>query len=226
MHQPAPPSPRTALKRRPLRADYAPETLRAILDEAFVCHVGFVHEGVARVIPTAFARAGDHVYLHGSPANRMLQSLCRGEACITVTLLDGLVLARSAFHQSVNYRSVMIFGRGEELVDRDAKCEAMRCLIEHVMPGRWRDVREPSEKELAGTRVVRVPIGEASAKLRGGPPVDEPEDYALPVWAGHVPLRMAAGAPVDDPRNLAGLAAPDYARRYRRGAGARRAGTP
>lgn len=213
---PAAPSARTRVKRLPARADYTRETIHAVLDEALVCHVGFVHEGSPRVIPSAFARAGDFVYLHGSTANRMLRSLCRGEACITVTLLDGLVLARSAFHHSVNYRSVVIFGRGEEVGDPAEKLEALRLTVEHLVPGRWNDVRAPHAEELLRTCVVRVPIDEASAKLRRGDPIDDEADHALDCWAGQIPLALAPQPPRDDARLRAGIAAPAYARDYRR----------
>jgi nitroimidazol reductase NimA-like FMN-containing flavoprotein (pyridoxamine 5'-phosphate oxidase superfamily) len=218
MHNP--PSERTRLVRRPQRGAYEREVIHAILDEALVCHVGIVHEGAPRVLPTAFARAGERLYVHGSTANRMLRSLCGGEACITVTLLDGLVLARSAFHQSVNYRSVVIYGRGEEVTDPQEKRDAMRRIVEHVIPGRFADVRPPSDEELRRTLVVRVSTEEASAKLRGGGPIDDEQDHALDCWAGEIPLRLAALGPVGDGRLREGIEAPAYARNYRRpGAG-------
>lgn len=210
------PTARTRLKRRPQRGAYDRETIHAILDEAFLCHVGFVYEGSPRVIPTVYARSGNDLYLHGSSANRMLRSLCRGECCVTVTLVDGLVLARSAFHQSANYRSVVIYGQGEQVSDEADKAEALRLIVEHAIPGRWKDVRPPSREEVLQTLVVRVPIAEASAKVRQGDPIDDEADHALPCWAGQIPLTQRAGAPVDDALLPDGVPAPDYAREYRR----------
>lgn len=206
---------RSQVKRLAKRAVYDRATIDAILDEGLICHVGFVADGQPFVIPTIHVRIGDSIYLHGSPASRMLQALSRGgEACITVTLVDGLVLARSAFHHSMNYRSAVLFGRGLAVDDDGQKTEILRCLAEHLIRGRWPDVRAPNEKELKQTLVVGVPIDEASAKVRTGPPLDDEEDYALPIWAGVLPLRLTASAPIADPRLPTGLAAPGYARDY------------
>ncbi len=210
------PSARTIVKRGPTRAVYERETINAILDEAIICHVGFVYQDSPRVIPCVFARSGDVLYLHGSTANRMLRSIAAGEVCITVTLVDGLVLARSAFHHSVNYRSVVIYGRGEAVTDPVEKDEALRLTLEHAIPGRWGDVRPPNREETLRTLVVRVPLDEASAKIRVGDPVDEDEDHALECWAGVIPLHCAPQPPVDDGLLRAGIATPDYALAYRR----------
>ena len=208
---------RSTLRRLPKRASYERETVYRILDEGFVCHVGFVVEGQPFVIPTGYARLGDVLYIHGARASRMLRELARGaEACVTVTLVDGLVLARSAFHHSINYRSVVVFGRASLVEDEAEKSEALRALTEHIVPGRWPDVRWPSEAELKATSVLRLPLAEASAKVRTGPPVDDEEDYALDVWAGVVPLRVEAGAPEPDPRLAPGVEPPAYAARYTR----------
>lgn len=189
---------RTKVRRLPKRGHYDRETIHAILDEALICHVGFVVDGSPVVIPTIHWREDDTLYVHGSSASRMLRSLKEGvEACVTVTLLDGLVLARSAFHHSMNYRSVVVFGRARE-VDGGEKARALDSLVEHVMRGRSRDVRPPNEIEMRATTVLALPLGEASAKIRTGPPVDDDEDYGLPVWAGVVPIRLTRGEPVAD----------------------------
>jgi nitroimidazol reductase NimA-like FMN-containing flavoprotein (pyridoxamine 5'-phosphate oxidase superfamily) len=204
---------RTRLRRLPKRASYDLEVIQAILDEAVVCHVGFVVEGRPVVIPTIHWREADTLYVHGSPASRMLRSLREGvEACVTVTLVDGLVLARSAFHHSMNYRSVVVFGNAREVTGEE-KLRALDSLVEHVMPGRSAEVRAPNETELRQTVVLALPLDEASAKIRTGGPVDDAEDYALPVWAGVLPLRLTPGEPVPD----AGVSAavPDYVERYR-----------
>ena len=211
------PTSRSAVRRLPKRASYERETVYGILDEGFVCHVGFVVDGQPFVIPTGYARLGDVLYVHGARASRMLRELARGaDVCVTVTLVDGLVLARSAFHHSINYRSVVVFGRAALVEDEAEKSEALRALTEHIVPGRWPDVRWPNETELKATSVLRLPLGEASAKVRTGPPVDDEEDYALDVWAGVVPLRVEAGAPEPDPRLPAGVEPPAYAARYTR----------
>jgi nitroimidazol reductase NimA-like FMN-containing flavoprotein (pyridoxamine 5'-phosphate oxidase superfamily) len=204
---------RTRVHRLPERANYDRETIQAILDEALICHVGFVVEGRPVVIPTIHARIGDHLYFHGSPASGMLRNLRLGvEACVNVTIVDGLVIARSGFHSSMNYRSVVIFGKAEEVSDGDEKIRVLDALIEHVCRGRTADLRAHSEKELKQTIVLRIPISEASAKIRTGPPKDEEEDYALPVWAGVIPLTLVAGAPISDNDR----AIPEYVARYRR----------
>jgi nitroimidazol reductase NimA-like FMN-containing flavoprotein (pyridoxamine 5'-phosphate oxidase superfamily) len=211
------PTRRTTLKRLPQRGSYDREVVHRILDEGFVCHVGFAVDGQPFVIPTGYARDGDTLYLHGSAASRMLRSLAGGiPVCVTVTLIDGLVLARSAFHHSINYRSVVILGVAEPVEDRQEKMAALKAFTEHVIPGRWDEVREPDEQELKGTSVLRLPLVEVSAKIRTGPPKDDEEDYAIPVWAGELPLRIVAGTPVPDPRLAVGIALPDHVARYSR----------
>lgn len=201
---------RTKVRRLPKRGHYDRETIHAILDEALICHVGFVVDGSPVVIPTIHWREDDTLYVHGSSASRMLRSLKEGiDACVTVTLLDGLVLARSAFHHSMNYRSVVVFGKARE-VDGDEKLRALDSLVEHVMRGRSRDVRPPNEIEMRATTVLALPLDEASAKIRTGPPVDDDEDYALPVWAGVVPMKLTRGEPIADDRVTVEL--PDYLR--------------
>lgn len=211
------PTPRTTLRRLPDRASYDRETVYRILDEGIVCHLGFVKDNQPFVTPTNYGRLGDRLILHGSAASRTLRQLETGvECCVTVTLLDGLVLARSAFHHSVNYRSVMIFGRAVKIEAPADKVAALRALVEHIVPGRWGEVRVPSEKELRGTTVLAMPLKEASAKLRSGPPADDEEDMGLPVWAGVVPYALTAGQPLDDPRLIAGILPPDHVKHYRR----------
>lgn len=196
---PAGPSPRTTVKRRAERGRYDHETVHAILDEAYICHVGFVHDGAPVVLPTMHARIGDRLFIHGSAASRMLRTLAGGvEACVTVTLLDGLVLARSAFHHSMNYRSVVVFGTANVVGDGDEKLAAMRALLERVRPGRWDEARQPNDVELRQTLIIAMPLDEASAKVRTGPPIDDEDDYALGVWAGVVPLRLESGEPIAD----------------------------
>ncbi len=212
-----PPTPRTQVKRVPQRASYDRQQVYDILDEGLVCHLGFVVEGQPFVIPTAYGRLDDQVYIHGSPASRMLTSLEQGVAvCLTVTLLDGLVLARSAFHHSMNYRSVVLFGTASRVDDADEKMIALKAFTDHVVRDRWDDVRPPNRQELAGTLVLALPIAEASAKVRTGPPLDAAEDYALPVWAGEIPLGLTAAAPVTDPKCSPDLALPGYATQYHR----------
>lgn len=190
---------RTRVRRLPKRGAYDTETIHAILDEALLCHVGFVVDGSPVVIPTIHWREGDTLYFHGSAASRMLRSLRDGvEACVTVTLLDGLVLARSAFHHSMNYRSVVVFGKARPVTDDAEKLRVLDSLVEHVMRGRAKEVRPPNEIEMKQTLVLALPIEEASAKVRTGGPVDDEEDYALPVWAGVLPLTLTPGAPVPD----------------------------
>ncbi|MCE9600326.1 MAG: pyridoxamine 5'-phosphate oxidase family protein [Spirochaetia bacterium] len=201
---------RTKLQRRPKRGHYDRETLYSILDEGMVCHLGFSAHGQTFVVPTAYGRAGDRILVHGSAASRMMTSLAAGiDVCLTVTLLDGLVLARSAFHHSVNYRSAMVFGRAL-LIDESEKFEALRLFMEQVTPGRWDATRPPTEQELKGTTVLALPIEEASAKVRTGPPVDDAEDMGLSVWAGVIPLAVKAGKPIPD--GMSSLAAPSYER--------------
>ena len=211
------PTERTTLKRLPKRAEYDHAAVYQILDEAFICHVGFVADGKPVVIPTSYARIGDDLYIHGSAASRMLRSLAEGtDVCVTVTLIDGLVLARSAFHHSINYRSVVIFGNARVVDDADEKMRALHAFTDHVVPGRWEDVRPPSESELRATMVLKLPLVEVSAKVRTGPPIDDEQDYELSVWAGVVPLEMRAAAPIRDDRLSSGIEAPVYARNYAR----------
>jgi hypothetical protein len=217
MSQPYTPTPRTRLVREADRAVYDREAAYRILDEGFLCHVGFVTEGQPFVIPTSYGRKDNCLFIHGSAASRMLRQVKEGvPVCITVTLLDGLVLARSIFNHSMNYRSVVVLGKATLVDDPAEKIEALRLLSEHIIPGRWADSRQPNERELKATSVLRVPIDEFSAKVRKGPVVDDEEDYSFPTWAGVVPLTMVAGTPIDDGRLLAGQVAPEYARKYRR----------
>jgi len=203
------------VRRLAKRADYDRETVLAIVDAAPICHVGFVFEGRPFVIPTIHGRVGEVIYFHGAPASRMLKQIQAGaELCVTVTHLDGLVLARSAFHHSMNYRSAMLFGTGRLVEEAAEVWDALRAITEHVMPGRWDDARQPSPAELAATKVVALQIEHASAKVRTGPPGDDEEDYALPVWAGVLPLAHTALDPVDDPRLAPGIPVPDYVRIY------------
>ena len=212
------PTPRTTLKRLPRRGTYERELIYSILDEGLVCHVGFVQDNQPVVIPTAYGRAGAKLYIHGAKASRMMNVLRDGaDVSVTVTLLDALVLARSAFHHSMNYRSVVIFGKVSEVLDREEKTEALRCFTEHIVKGRWADVRPPSKAELDGTTVLSLPLEEASAKVRTGPPLDDEEDYQLPVWAGVLQLRTKAGELVADPRLQDGIEPPTYLRQYGRG---------
>jgi nitroimidazol reductase NimA-like FMN-containing flavoprotein (pyridoxamine 5'-phosphate oxidase superfamily) len=185
----------------PARGDYERETIAAILDEALVAHVGFAVDGQPYVIPTLHARVGERVYFHGSGASRTLRALAAGtEMCLTVTLLDGVVLARSAVHQSVNYRSVVVFGRAEEIDDAARKRAAIEAFSERLIPGRWREVRPPTEKELKAIKVLSLPLDEASAKLRTGGPKDDEEDYSREGWAGVIPIATVAGEPLPDER--------------------------
>jgi len=213
------PTERSTLKRLPVRGDYERESVYQILDEGFICHVGFVVEGQPFVIPTGYARSGDTLYLHGSQASRMLRVLKSGiDVCVTVTLVDGMVMARSAFHHSMNYRSVVVFGRAVAVEEREEKTGALRAVTEHLAPGRWDETRQPSEGEMRATLVLALPLEEASAKVRTGPPVDDEEDYALPVWAGVVLLKVTAGAPLADPRLPKGIEPPPHVLNYARGA--------
>ena len=217
MSQPYTPTPRTRLVREADRAVYDRETAYRILDEGFLCHVGFAVDGQPFVIPTSYARNGDSLFIHGSAASRMLRQMKESvPVCITVTLLDGLVLARSIFNHSMNYRSVVVLGKAALVDDPAEKIEALRLLSEHIIPGRWADSRQPNERELKATSVLRVPIEEFSAKVRTGPVVDDEEDYSFPTWAGVVPLEMIAGAPIDDPRLDPALEVPAYAKHYAR----------
>jgi nitroimidazol reductase NimA-like FMN-containing flavoprotein (pyridoxamine 5'-phosphate oxidase superfamily) len=205
------------IKRLPKRGHYDRETIYCILDEALICHVGFVESGQPYVIPTNFARVGDSIILHGAKASRLLKHIEAGNPiCVEVTIVDGLVLARSVFHHSVNYRSVVVFGMGRLLLDVQEKLAALEAVSEHLVPGRWKEARRPNQKELNATSVVRIRIDEASAKVRLGPPVDEEEDYALPVWAGVLPLRETPLSPVPDELQSQDLAVPGYIANYSR----------
>jgi hypothetical protein len=190
---------RTKLRRLPKRGAHDRPTIDAILDEALISHVGFVHDGKPAVIPTLHARVGDEVLIHGSAASRMLRALATGiDACLTATLIDGLVLARSAFHHSINYRSVVLYGTARLVEEPDERERALEAFTERLVPGRWAEVRWPTRKELKATTVLRLPIEEGSAKVRSGPPIDDEPDYALDVWAGVVPLTLTRGVPVPD----------------------------
>lgn len=211
------PTPRTQVRRLPDRGHYDSETVHKILDEGFLCHVGFVVDGQPFVIPTGYARVGDAVYLHGSAASRMLRTLAGGvQVCVTVTLVDGLVLARSAFHHSMNYRSVVILGRAHLVEDGEEKVRALAAFTNHIVPGRWDAVRPVRDSETKATSVLKLSLQEVSAKIRTGPPKDDAEDYELPIWAGVLPLRIAAGEPIADPKLPDGIPAPAVLRNYSR----------
>ena len=206
---------RTQLRRLPKRGSHDSETIHSILDAAFLAHVGFTTNGQPFVIPTLYGRDGDKLYLHGSAASRMLRELETGiPACVTVTIVDGLVLARSAFHHSMNYRSVVAFGTARKIDDPAQKTSALRIIAEHLMAGRWDQVRKPNEKELKATSVLEFAIDEASAKIRTGPPLDDEEDYELSIWAGVLPLRQTPGTPLADSRLPVGIELPSYVREY------------
>lgn len=209
------PTPRTRVVREPDRAVYDREAVNHLLDEGFLCHVGFVVDGQPFVIPTSYGRDGDVLYIHGSAASRMLRNLSQGiRVCITVTLLDGLVLARSIFNHSMNYRSVVILGTATLVDDPEEKLKALRALSEHIIPHRWDDSRQPNEKELKATSALRVPIEEFSAKVRQGPAIDDEPDYSFPTWAGVIPLDTTVGTPIRDERCQ--LELPEYLRKYSR----------
>jgi uncharacterized protein len=211
------PTTRTRVVREGDRAVYDREPVYRILDEGFLCHVGFAVDGQPFVIPTSYGRKEASLYIHGSAASRMLRQMKEGVAvCITVTLLDGLVLARSVFNHSMNYRSVVILGTATLVDDPEEKLAALRILSEHILPGRWDDSRQPNERELKATSVLRVPIEEFSAKVRQGPPIDDEPDYSFPTWAGVVPLEVKVGVPIDDERLLPGKEVPEYVRKYSR----------
>jgi nitroimidazol reductase NimA-like FMN-containing flavoprotein (pyridoxamine 5'-phosphate oxidase superfamily) len=217
MSTPSAPTPRTRVVREPQRAMYDRNVINRILDEGFICHVGFAVDGQPFVIPTSYGRHQDVLYIHGSAASRMLRNLGDGiPMCVTVTLLDGLVLARSIFNHSMNYRSVVVLGTGTAIDDREEKLNALRLLSEHIIPGRWNEARPPSEKELKATAIIRLPIQEFSAKVRQGPVIDDEEDYAFPVWAGVLPLNVVISEPIADSRLADGIGVPDYVKRYLR----------
>lgn len=207
------PTARTRVRRLSKRAVYDKAPVHAILDEGFVCHVGFVQDGEPFVIPTLYARSGETLYMHGSGASRMLKTLAQGVAvCVTVTLVDGYVLARSAFHHSMNYRSVTVLGRARLVSDLQEKLRALRAITDHIVPRRWDEVREPNELEMRQTVVLALPLEEVAAKVRVGPPVDDEEDYSLPVWAGVIPMHTRLGEPVPDERVLPGVPGVDLSR--------------
>jgi uncharacterized protein len=207
------PTPRTRVVREPQRAVYDRDAVNQILDEAFLCHVGFAVDGQPYVIPTSYGRDKDMLYIHGSVASRMLRHLDQGvPVCVTITLLDGLVLARSIFNHSMNYRSVVILGTATLVDDPEERLAALRALSDHILPNRWDDSRPPNEKELKATSVLRLPITEFSAKVRVGPPIDDVEDYAFPTWAGVIPLEITSGQPIRDERCEQDL--PEYLKHY------------
>ena len=209
------PTQHTTVKRHPERGAYDRATIDSILDEALICHLGFVADGRPFVIPTIHARHGDTLYVHGSPGSRMLRTAKEGvDICVTVTLLDGLVLARSVYNHSMNYRSAVVLGRAREVTDRDEKLRAMQRVVEHVLPGRWDDARQPNDGEIKGTTILALPLDEASAKIRSGPPTDDDADLELPVWAGVIPLKIEPSDPI--PAAGVGSSPPAYAARYRR----------
>ena len=205
------PTERTQVKRLPKRGVYDKEQVHGILDEGFICHVGFVLDGQPFVIPTAYARSGEQIYIHGAPAGRLMRSK-EVDVCLTVTLVDGLVLARSAFHTSINYRSVVVLGKARLVLDVEEKREALRLFTNHVITGRWEQAKQPTVSELKATSVLSLPLEEVSAKIRTGPPIDDDEDYALPVWGGVIPVIQTLGEPVPDGRVLEGIEAPQLRR--------------
>ena len=208
---------RTRLRRLPKRGAFDRETVNSILDEAFICHIGFTVDGQPYVIPTAFGRVDDVLYIHGSSASRMLRTLSKGvEMCFTATLIDALVLARSAFHHSINYRSVVVLGKATLVEENEEKNLALEAITNHIVPGRWDDVRWPTELELKATSVLKLPIEEASAKVRTGPPIDDEEDYAMNIWAGILPIELKTGDPIDDDRLDNGSLPPDNITNYTR----------
>jgi len=207
----------TRIKRLPERGRYDRETIYRILDEALICHVGFAEKGQPYVIPINFARVEDTIVLHGAKASRLLKHIEAGNlVCVTVTIVDGLVLARSVFHHSVNYRSVVLFGKGRAVEDEQEKFAALKAITEHLIPGRWQEARLPNHKEMKATRVVSIKIDEASAKLRMGPPVDDQEDYTLPVWAGILPLEETPLSPIRDEHMAEHITLPEYIAGYSR----------
>jgi len=208
---------RTQVRRLAKRGNYDREIVYKILDEAMICHVGFVIDGQPYVIPTGYGRSGDTLYIHGASTSRMLNSASQGiPVCITVTLVDGLVLARSTFHHSMNYRSVVILGTARHVESDEEKLAALRTFTEHIVPGRWADVRQPTPQEMKATAVLVLPLEEVSAKIRTGPPIDDEADYALPIWAGILPLRLTPGLVESDPRLTQKLDVPPYVKNYQR----------
>jgi len=212
-----PPTERTTVHRKPNRAVYDQAAIHAILDEAFVCQIGFALDGQPYVIPTNYVRVEKRLFLHGSTASRMFRALAAGAPlCLSVTLIDGLVLAPTVNGHSMNYRSVVVLGKTQPIEDPQEKFAAMRSFFERMFPGRWASVRPPSELEMKATMVLAVPLNELSAKVRSGPPVDDEAEYAREVWTGVLPLKLTPGAPQPDPRGKASLPMPDYVRNYSR----------
>jgi nitroimidazol reductase NimA-like FMN-containing flavoprotein (pyridoxamine 5'-phosphate oxidase superfamily) len=204
---------RSKINRLPSRGYYDKETINQIIDEALYCHVSFAYNNQPYIIPTIHARMNDRIVLHGAKGSRMMKHIAEGnEVCIALTLMDGLVLARSVFHHSMNYRSVVLFGKGKLFENKVKKLEALKAITEHLIPGRWEDARKPNEKELKATTVVSIDIDEASAKIRTGPPIDDEEDYNLPVWAGVIPILQKFDSPVNDPKLNEDIALPNYIR--------------
>ena len=217
MSQADAPTARTRVIREPHRGFYDRETAYQILDQGFICHIGIISDNQPFVIPTSYGRAADNLYVHGSAASRLLRKLDEGvPVCITVTLLDGLVLARSIFNHSMNYRSVVVLGTATAVEEREEKLAALQAIAEHILPGRWADARPPTDKELKATLVMRVPVNEFSAKIRTGPPIDDEEDYSFPTWAGVIPLEMVPKPPIPDDRCDPKLPVPSYASEYSR----------
>jgi uncharacterized protein len=217
MPEPITPTERTQVVREPQRGLYDRQEIYKILDEGMLCHVGFAMEGQPYVIPTLYGRIGDAIYFHGSAASRMLRGLSGGaNVCVTVTLTDGIVLARSIFNHSINYRSVVALGKATLVDEPSEKMEALRAFSEKILPGRWEDARKPNAQELKATSILRLPLTEISGKVRTGPPHDDAPDLPLPIWAGVIPLRMAAGEPIREEQCSPEIAVPEYAARYRR----------
>ena len=211
-------TPRTTVRRKPDRGSHDFETIAAILDEALICHIAFETDGQPYAIPTIYGRDGQTLYIHGSPASRMLRVLAEGiPMCLTATLVDGILLARSVFHHSMNYRSVVVLGTALRVDEQAEKLHALEVITSHIVPGRWGDARIPNERELKASLVLRLAVDEASAKVRPGGVSDEPEDMDLPVWAGRLPLSLAIGEPETDPAVATGVAVPSYVRDYKRG---------
>ncbi|MEW2914266.1 pyridoxamine 5'-phosphate oxidase family protein [Leisingera sp. JC11] len=208
---------RSRLRRAHERGHYDRESLYQVLDAMPLAHIGYQIDGATSVLPTLQWREGDHVYWHGSAASRAIRAMERAEVCLTVTCMDGYVLARSAFHHSVNFRSAMLFGVAEKITDEDAKAASLKAMVDHIFPGRWETLRPMNAQELKATAVLRMPIEEGAAKIRSGPPKDDEEDYALPIWAGVVPMAMELKPPQPDPANLEGVAMPDHLSRIRIG---------
>ena len=220
--QPVEPTPRTTLRRLPARAEFRREAIYAILDEAFLCHVAFLHEGKPAMIPTAYGRDGDSLYVHGSNKNRALLSMIGQDACLSVMLMDGFVLARSTFHHSFNYRSVVVYGKGEEVTEPSEKLRALDLITDHIAPGRSGEARGPNEKELRATLVVKLSLDECSAKVRTGPPSDDADDMSLPVWAGVLPVATVYGPPEDAPDLRSGVEMSEVVSGYSRPGTAKR----